>query len=106
MKIIGWVLFFAVYALLFYRLLVWGTGMRIAGKASGLKRAAFFVFVALLAVVPGMAEALSRIALGWPRLSEGGFALFIIAWVVAALPGIRASRLRLRAAGINPDAEA
>lgn len=103
----GWALFFVVYAALFYRAMSWGAALRIAGTSSTAisGRVGFFACVAVFAVTPGFALPFSRIAFGWADLSDAAFALFMLAWVAAALPGIRQNRRRLRQAGINPDAE-
>lgn len=61
--------------------------------------------ILILAMAPPLMELASRTKLGWPRLDDGGFVVFVLAWVVAAIPGIAASRGRFRAAGINPDHE-
>jgi hypothetical protein len=104
----GWIVFFSVYAVLFYEVTSWGAKLRIAGSASITvsARLGYFVSVVMMATAPGLALPLSRVALGWGELSDVAFAFFVLAWVAAALPGIRKSRGLLRLAGVNPDAEA
>jgi hypothetical protein len=92
------------------KVLLWLAAVRIEKRA---KASAFesnqwvkmIVGILILATAPPLMELASRTKLGWPRLNDGAFAMFVLAWVVAAIPGIAASRRWLRAAGINPDHE-
>lgn len=103
----AWSAFFVCYAYVAFELMVWLARVKIAtskgSRVSPAVRCLAFLAVFGLAALPPLLEPVSRVSLGWPSLSNGAFALFMLCWFVAALPGIVASRRTFRAAGLSPD---